>query len=318
MKPATVAVAVLLAIAACGGPNDRSAASGSTEVGADQPGGSPTFTTGSTRPDTTIQQTTTSSGPSTSRFAVVVALDGALGWFDGRSWVQAQNSIPIQGGETFQVFAVGRQPAEAVAIDTNDGCELIQPSVGVALDPNPFASGLEIFGSNPLAISAPWDVAPHGVFPIKSSPEHVQLASELLSDIGVDDPEPRFAQLLRTDMDGDGVDEIFAVAERRSDPSGALFDAPTGDYSLAFARVIVGEEMRTFVLAQWVVAPPADDGFGTDLVIYRFDAFVDADDDNVDEFALRSTYYEGSGVALYDYEGPDTGFVDVISAACGA
>jgi hypothetical protein len=318
MKPAAVALAVLLTIAACGAQDDQQGASTSTEVGGDQPGTSATVTPEPTTPDTTIQQTTTSSGPSTSRFAVVVALDGALGWFDGNTWVQAQSSIPIQGGETFQIFGVGRPPAEAVAIDTNDGCELIQPSVGVALDPNPWVSGLEIFGSNPLAVSAPWDVAPHGVFPIQASPEYVRIASELLSDFGVDDPEPRFAQLLRTDMDGDGVDEIFAVAERRSDPSGALFDAPTGDYSLAFARVVVGEEARTFVLASWVVKPPDDNGFGTDLVIYRFDAFVDADDDTVDEFALRSTYYEGSGVALYDYKGPDRGFVDVISAACGA
>lgn len=269
-------------------------------------------------PSSTSIGGTTPSAPSTSRFAVVVAVDGALGWFDGNSWVQAQSSVPIQGGETFQVFRVAAPPSAAVAVETNAGCELVQPSIGVTFDPDPWAGGLDIFGPNPVAVSAPWDVAPHGVFPIEVSPEYQEIASALLADIGVDDPEPRFAQLLRTDMDGDGVNEIFAVAERRTDPSGALFGAPPGDYSLAFARVVVGEEVRTFVVAQWVVPEPGEDGFGSDLVVYRFEAFVDADNDDVDEFALRSTYYEGSGVALYDYRGPDDGFVDVISASCGA
>ena len=313
---------VLLVVACSGGEGD---AADRTAVSS-QAGDETIATAGVTAtsdPDTagsstSVADTTTTSVSPAPRFAVVVAIDGALGWYDGNSWVQAQSSLPIQGGETFQVFQIGDQGSETVAVETDSGCELAQPSIGVTFDPDPWAGGLDIFGPNSMAVSAPWDAEPHGVFPIQASPEYQQIASSLLADAGVDDPEPRFAQLLRTDMDGDGVDEVFAVAERRSDPSGALLGAPPGDYSLAFARIVVGEEVRTFVLAQWVVPEPDDDAATSELVIYRFDAFMDADDDNTDEFGLRTTYYEGSGVSLYDYRGPDDGFVEVIRASCGA
>lgn len=316
--------ALALLVVACGGeststtPSVDSAVSSSSM--ADETATTVSIVPTTTTPvdSTTVAGTTTSSGPTTTRFAVVVSIEGALGWYDGNTWVQAQDSLPVEGGETYQVHRIGAESTQVIGVETDGGCELVQPSIGVRFDPDPFAGGLDIFGPNPIAISAPWDTSPHGAFPIETTPTYQEIASGLLADIGVDDPEPRFAQMLRTDIDGDGVDEVFAVAERRSDPSGALLGAPAGDYSVAFARVVVGEEARTFVLGEWVVSEPDEQGFSSDLVIYRFDAFLDADADGTDELALRTTYYEGSGVALLDYLGPDQGFDDVISAVCGA
>ncbi len=262
---------------------------------------------------------TTTTGAPAARFGVVAAREGVLGWWDGNSWVQAQNSAPIEGTEAFRVFRVGSEPSDAVGVGLNEGCAIDEPAIGVDLDPDPWAGGFgfEPFEPNPIALSAPWDATPHTMTPFAPSDTHAESASALLLERGVDDPSPKFAQLLRTDVDGDGVNEVFAVAERRSDPSGALVPAPAGDYSIAFVRTVADDVVNTQVLAEWIVVDQTEEGFIQDLVVHRFDAFLDADDDGTDEVALRSSYYEGSGVTLWDRQGTGP-FAAVISTGCGA
>lgn len=263
-------------------------------------------------------ETTTTEAPA-ARFGVVAAREGVLGWWDGNSWVQAQNSAPIEGTESFRVFRVGSEPTDAAGVGLNEGCAIDEPAIGVDLDPDPWAAefGFEPFEPSPIALSAPWDGTPHTMTAFAPSDTHAEAASALLLERGVDDPAPKFAQLLRTDVDGDGVNEVFAVAERRSDPSGALIPAPAGDYSIAFVRTVVDDVVDTQVLAEWVVVEQTEEGFIQDLVVHRFDAFLDADGDGTDEVALRSSYYEGSGVTLWDRQGLGP-FAAVISTGCGA
>lgn len=266
-----------------------------------------------------LEPETTTTEPPPARFGVVAAREGVLGWWDGNSWVQAQSSAPIEGTEAFRVFRVGADPTDAVGVGLNEGCAIDEPAVGVDLNPDPWAGdfGFEPFEPSPIALSAPWDATPHTITPFAPSDTHAEAASAILLERGVDDPSPKFAQLLRTDVDGDGVNEVFAVAERRSDPSGALVPAPAGDYSIAFVRTVVDDVVNTQVLAEWVVVEQTEEGFIQDLVVHRFDAFLDADGDGTDEIALRSSYYEGSGVTLWDRQGPGP-FAAVISTGCGA
>jgi hypothetical protein len=249
------------------------------------------------------------------RFGVVAAPDGVLGWFDGDNWIQAQDRAPIDGGEEVQIIRLGREVTSAVTSGLDAGCELVQPSVGLMIDDAEWGYG-DAFASTPIAVAAPWDATPHPVAVLEPSSLYVEAARDLLGAIGVDEPDPRFAQLVRIDLEGDGVDEVFGVVERRTDPSGSLIPAEPGDYSVAFVRAVVDEKVETTVLAQWVVVEQEQEGFIQDLVIFRIDAFADADGDGTDELALRTSYYEGSGVGLWDRG--TFGFEQVISAGCGA
>lgn len=308
----TLGVAALM-VGACSGDGD--AASTTATSG---PGSTAAETVAETTTSTTVVETTTTTPPEP-RFGVVVAREGVMGWWDGNRWVQAQDSAPLQGTEQFQVLGIGSEPAAAMGVSLTEGCVLDAPSVGVQLDPDPWGAefGFEPFEPSPIAIAAPWDATPHPVVAFAPSDTHAEAAIEILTERGIDDPTPTFVQLLRTDIDGDGVNEVFAVVEQRTDQSGALIPAPAGDYSIAFVRTVVDDVVHTQVLAEWIVVDQSEEGFIQDLEVQRFGAFLDADGDGTDEVALRSSYYEGSGVTLWDLAAPGQ-FEPVISTGCGA
>ncbi|MDH4119166.1 MAG: hypothetical protein OEX04_03665 [Acidimicrobiia bacterium] len=307
---------VVVSIAACGGSaEDTSTTAPRVESTVTTSSQSPT--TGEPDPPATTtstpEETTTTVAPG---FGVVVGQFGALGWWDGSTWVQAQDKLPIDGTGPFRVHRIGSESYEVQGSGLIDGCQLGDPVAGVSLDPDPWEGFPDPFSARPLAVSAPWDTSPHPFETFEAGDAHRQAAVDLLASRGVDDPDPQFVQLFRTDIDSDGVKEVFAVIERRSDPSGTLIPAAPGDYSIAFVRVVVDVEVQTAVLAEWIVAE-TDDSF-QDLVVYRFDAFFDADGDGTDEVALGLAYYEGAAVSVWDWQGPDLGFVSVISSGCGA
>jgi hypothetical protein len=230
--------------------------------------------------------------------------------------VQARASSPLQGNEHFQVFALGSEPSTATGVGLNAGCQLFESGTGVDLDPDPWAS-FDLSSANPLAVSASWDASPHPHEELPPSDAYLGVADQLLEARNLEDDDPDFPQLVRTDLDGDGVFEVLGVIERNSSGGESLIPAEPGDYSIAFVRTVEGDEARTHVLFEWVVVGDGGgDEFIQDLVIGRFDALADLDGDGVDEIALRTTYYEGSGVTIHDWDGD--AFPDRISVGCGA
>jgi hypothetical protein len=315
---------VAVAMAACGsGGADSSLTGAGTAPSAARTSTSsavPT-TTSTTKAVVTTSSTvevSTTTVP-TGKTAVVASADGVLGWWDGTSWVQAQSAAPVAGGETYQVFRLGSRPRMAVGSAPGLGCD-IAGGVAITLDPafRMDDAGFDPFSPHEIAVTASWDATPHPVSDVEPGADLVAAVSQALKGYGIDDPAPSFAQLFAVDIDGDGVDETFGVAERRSDPSGSLIPAPAGDYSLAFAQADGNGSPQLAVLGEYVVVEQPDDTYIQDLVVFRFDAVLDADHDGIDEVALRASYYEGSGVGLWDWRGPDVGFVDVIDSGCGA
>ena len=69
-----------------------------------------------------------------------------------------------------------------------------------------------------------------------------------LSSRGLDVASPVIKQVVRTDLEGDGVNEILVVAEDVS--PGFLFEL--GDYSILFMRKVVDGVVQTAVLEESV------------------------------------------------------------------
>jgi hypothetical protein len=267
--------------------------------------------TTTTTPETTTTATETSTTVAGGE-AVVVGAAGVLGWWDGNGWAATGEDAPVEGGEAYQVFEMGRLVGEATGTAPAPSCEPIPEAVGVDLTPDPWQGGWGPFSPRPVAVTAPWDATPHQVVPINPTDEYSAAASELLAARGVDDPAPPFVQLLRVDLDGDGRHEVLGVIERRTGGGEGLNPAPAGDYSLAFAMV----DGATAVLDEWIVEEQPE-GWIQDLVVFRINAVLDADGDGVDEIALGGSYYEGWGESLWDWQGPAGGFEAVAGTGCG-
>ncbi len=245
------------------------------------------------------------------RDAVVVAAEGVLAVWDGATWIQAQGAVPIAGGERYQVHAVGREPSVAVGDAPVAGCGLIEGSLEVRMRPDLLPS--EVAG---LAVAAPWDVTPHPVTAVEPDEEDRHVVARLLTELGVTDPNPGFPQLYEVDVDGDGAAERFGVAERLSNPN--FTPAADGDYSLAYTRrhETSAGEVPAQLLDAFVVRLDERGSPDVEPASLRYQAFVDADGDGVDEVGLGVRFSEGSGAWLFDRDRAGV-FSAVATIGCG-
>ena len=317
-RSALAAVALTLAVVGCGG---------SAPVGSDPPDISPGDTAPG-KPETTAPgqtagppaTTTTVPPPTTTTFpppppgsGVIVAFEAVLGWWSGSGWVQPDpgDPIPVEAGALYQVVRLDDPISLALGEAPGVGCEFVGTS-GVALNP-PLSHSFE--EPNPVAVDVTWPIRPHLVEVVDPPPAvYTQIASDLLAGQGVIDPNPPIVQVVRADLEGDGLEEAFIVAERQTN---ALNPAVVGDYSVAFMRRVVEGQVKTAILDFFVVKPPEVEGQIIALDIFRFAAMADLNGDQKMEIVVNSQYYEGSGVTVWEYVNDDLGPVVVLGTGCG-
>ncbi|MEX1125701.1 MAG: hypothetical protein WEE53_08550 [Acidimicrobiia bacterium] len=271
---------------------------------------------------TTASETTTTAGGSTTTTVVglegnwadeplIAAGFGALGWWDGGGWVQVGEgtSLPIAGGEDYQIALLGLE-----ARTTGSGEELLcDPlnNVGVIL------ASEEVLGAWPgplgVAISADWVLTPYLVEETTDDGTYATVASDLLAERDLTVASPIIKQVIRFDLEGDGVNEVIVVAEDVA--SGLL--AEVGDYSIAFLQKVVGGEVATSVIGQSVVLEPAE-GVTPFVLSFTVAAIADMNGDSRMEIILDSAYYEGIGVEVWEYVNDDIGPLLQVTAGCGA
>jgi len=257
------------------------------------------------------EDTTTTPTAARSASAVVVSLDGILGWWDGEAWVQAEPGAapPVTGGERYQVVQVGRATAEATGSAPRAGCPIGDGSTTVEL-------GLEApaeRGPRPIAVTGVDVPAPRPVELLRPD-QYGPAATEALAGLGIDDPDPAIVQVVRSDLLGDGTDEVLLVVERLGP------DAPypeEGDYSVLLLRQVVEGEVRTTVLHEAQAEVDPDGTVSPFLETVRIDALADLNDDGAMEIATSTTYYEGAATTVYESDAEDEP-TEVLSLGCGA
>lgn len=311
-----LSLVVALGTAACS-PDEASEATTSTLGAATTTGES---TTTSTRSATTTSSTTTSTTPSTTTTTspgiegnwadepLVVTGFGALGWWDGSDWVMAEDAgaLPVVGGEDYQIARIGLQAITTAGPQTFV-CEPLD-IIGVEVD------NVELLGEWPgpygVAISAPWELQPHLFEPVTDDGTYAAFAAELLSSRGLDVANPMIKQLFRTDLDGDGANEVLVVAE---DVNPSLI-MDEGDYSIAFLRKVVQGVVETAILGATVIQA-GDSQFGAS---YTVGAVADLSGDGKMEIVLDSAFFEGLSVEIVEYVNDDLGTLTQLQVGCGS
>jgi hypothetical protein len=271
----------------------------------------PVSTTMAPTTTTTLAPTTTTTDPGLegnwADEPLVTTDFGALGWWDGEDWVRADDvgALPVVGGENYQVAAVN-----ADGVITGGAQELVcEPLdlLGVTLD------DADLLGDWPgpygVAVSAPWEVQPHLFEPATDDGTYADIAADLLADRGLAVADPIIKQLFRTDLEGDGINEVLVVAE---DIQGGYFPN-AGDYSIAFLSKVVDGSVQTAILGASVT--PDDTEFITGFSI---GAVADLSGDGKMEIVVSSAYYEGLGVEVWEYVDDDLGPTPQIGVGCGS
>jgi hypothetical protein len=267
---------------------------------------------------TTTLATTTTQPPTTTTStllegnwadAPLVTTDfAALGWWDGTDWLEAANegALPVEGGEDYQVV-VGGRVGRTTAGPQTFVCEPLE-LIGVELaDPDLLGSFPGPYG---VALSAPWPIQPHLYVEEVDDGAHAAFAAEVLAQRGIDVPTPVIKQLVRTDLEGDGVNEVLVVAEQVT-PG---FILEVGDYSIVFMRKVVDGVVETLVLDETVVLDEQGQFGGSHLV----GTVADLNGDGKMEIVTNSAFFEGFAVSVWEYVEDEGGTVLRLQGGCGS
>jgi hypothetical protein len=268
-------------------------------------------TTSTSATTTTLEATTTTSDVVDGNWAdqpLIVTGFGALGWWDGTDWVRAETegALPVVGGEDYQIAVIGLEAT------TSGGpqdlvCEPVF-NLGVILEDDHLLGGWP--GPYGVAISAPWDLQPNLFEPFADDGAFAAIASGLLAERGLVVANPVIKQLFRTDLEGDGINEILVVVE---DISGG-FLPEVGDYSIIFMQKVIEGDVQTLVLGDSVITDPE----GSFVVGFSVGAVADLSGDGQMEIVMDSAFFEGLGVDVWEYVDDDVGLFPYLQTGCGS
>ncbi len=323
MNTRTVRGSLLLAFAAgaiataCTTDAEPTTTSVATTVGAAETtttlAAAATTTSPSTSTTTTgVTTTTTTTIPPEPIPIVVAARFCTPGWSIGQDWFSQYEAgePPVVGGEHYQVVRVGDPTTTAVGSAPVDTCDIYEPPLRTVEMTPPFAGS---YGEvTQVAVQTDGDVVPYPVELLgASSPTYIDATRSLMRGSGIADATVYLAQVIRTDLEGDGVDEVIVSA--RADPlQGYMGEA--GAYSIIYVRKVIEGEVATSILENSFIADGEDPSY---VDAFAVAAVADLNLDGTMEIVIDGSYWEGSFVLVYQWQGADLGFVNVMGCGCG-
>ena len=210
---------------------------------------------------------------------------------------------------TYRVFTLEGEVGKVIGAKAAPDVDLC-PDVWLQKISNESASDTR---RHAIGVQAAWDPMPRKSHaPSLTQEVYVQAMQAVLIGQGIERPEVKLTQLLRVDLDGDGADEVLTSATRY-----LTSDVPSapraGDYSVVTLRRVVGTQVETQYVSGEVYAK-ADLNAAPNS--YEVAGLLDCDGDGSLEVLIRSTYYEGGGMQVWQMQKGK--LVQVLSIACGA
>jgi hypothetical protein len=163
-----------------------------------------------------------------------------------------------------------------------------------------------------IALGGQWNASPRPVAVLdKFSVVYRPIVGTLLQANGISAAEVSLNQVLRTDLEGDGQEEVLISASRHSGGLGA--ESKAGDYSMILLRKIVNGKVEAIpVVAEY---HPTKGNFDAPNE-YGISAILDINGDGVMEIVVDGKYYEGEWTTVYTLNGSK--IEKALECGCGA
>jgi hypothetical protein len=274
---------------------------------------------------TTVAASATSTPPPASGDVAAAFIGGPdddfwlpLGYWSGTAWVQVGaggESTPLEfpaaPGDPLQVTGLDLAPATASLGGAGEAC--FDERVGFAVDvavPPPAPPG---FGYSGIGVVGDWQIQPRPANQLGLLiDEYRQIGATFADDLGVDGTTGKVVQVVRSDLDGDGMEEVLVAFEHFESPFGA-----PGDFSIVYLRApqIAGPVIDTVIFSSFVPAEIPEEQLPF-IDLARVLGVADLNGDGRMEVALRTWYHEGAGVTVFEFDGD--GATAVMDNGCGA
>jgi hypothetical protein len=230
-----------------------------------------------------------------------------LGGTVNKLWINAAQVAPLlKGGEPYRLYGlkgyvgtVKGSKAESAGAPCEDTQVLtLSPQVRVT--------------APILGVGGAWKGMPR---PVASQSTNQQVYKDavtaVLADNGITNGTVRITQLLRVDLDGDGVTEVILNASSYVDPIQP--SAKPGDYAFVLLRKVINGKVQTTLLDSDFYPEGAD--FAAP-VQFNVTAIADLNGDGNMEIAVHGEYYEGAWTSIYEVKGAKA--TEVLTEGCGA
>lgn len=118
--------------------------------------------------------------------------------------------------------------------------------------------------------------------------------SEILADNGLDEETVHISEIVKTDLEGDGIDEVFIIASNMNAP-----DQLKGQYLIVVLQKIMDDKVESIFLKKHITKVQPEDLEERLTPDYELREVVDLDHDGVCELLLAETWHEGSSYQVY-------------------
>jgi hypothetical protein len=230
-----------------------------------------------------------------------------IGAIQNGKWIESDSAKKsVRPGMKLQVYGITGVvgTVSVVKLDTqNEPCE-DRPTVKV--NPKKVKQGAVAFAAN-------WNPLPRKpkLAEVKQK-QHVDVVREFLRQRGLRDPIVHISQIVSVDLDADGKGEFVISATHYKDGDEIPDEATANTYSFVMVeRFVDGKPKAELVDGEFY---PEAKG---DMPPNKFEiaALLDLNGDGKIDIVLRSAYYEGDEISIYEYQ--PTGAKKVLSVGCG-
>jgi hypothetical protein len=218
-----------------------------------------------------------------------------LGGKFGERWLKpGEMAGMLGGGETYRLYSMTRFIGTATGSKPEKVREPGLPEFVVQMNPAP-APRKEM-----IAIGGQWNALPR-VPRLAGTDQEVykEVVADFLKNKGVKNSKVKLTQVIRIDLDGDGVEEVLVTADTYDEQLTRNLQKKDS-YSLVLLRKVINGKVETLVIEEDYF--PSTRKYG---VPHRYwvGAVLDVDGDGVMEIVLHSRDYEGAGTSIYKIEG---------------
>lgn len=147
-----------------------------------------------------------------------------------------------------------------------------------------------------IAMKADWDLFPRQYQELNTSQEvYLNLVKKYLEKAGLENPNTMLKQVIKVDLEGDGVDEVLVAANNTVGDE--LKEVKSGDNAILIFRRLVNGQVIDTVLGQDIRRQ--DEAGSIYRIWYEVDTIADLDADGIMEVVIRAWYYEGEEWLIY-------------------
>ena len=241
-------------------------------------------------------------------FPIIDVRNGYLiGAIKSGEWIEPTDATDsVRPGQKLLVYGVTGSAGNVSIVKLDIQNEPCPDRPIVKLDPRRIKQGEVAFSPN-------WNPLPRK--PKAADPNHRghgEVVREFLLERGFKDPVVHISQIVRVDLEGDGHDEFVISATHYKNGDKIPEKSSPNTYSFVIIeRIVDGKTKAELVDGEFYPEAKPDSAPNK----FEIAALLDLNGDGKIDIVLRSAYYEGDEITVYETQ--PSGAKKVLSVGCG-